>query len=274
MIIYIIARQTFVSYKMLEEWESLNMNLRKTGAISKVKQEVKKAYKITKSKRTLETRIKILDYFDDFFEYGNFTKDMNENHKSILSHPLGIGGWADYARIKNNSGGLYRPESHYYDQTYNRDGTPIRVLNRDHNTDSKRKAHMLALLIHIVGDMHQPLHMVTRCKSQGMKCDEGRLKFPISGLKNIHSLHELWDNAMFMFVEQKRGDSAVKYYSQPANDIIKNTQGILFQTTRCLTLLNRMPLTCSQKEKKRSMISLKKIQRLTNFCTKLEELQG
>lgn len=219
MIIYIIARNEIVPQKSDKELKEL-----------------------AKSPEAIENKIrlqgiKILEYFDKFFKEGKFADGASKSHKSVLSLPLGIGGWADHAKIKikENSNDIYPPESHYYAQTYNKDKSPMKLLNPKYNvfvalnnahdgltssaTSPERKAHMLALLIHMMGDMHQPLHMITRCESKSKICDGGASKLPIEGFKKARTLHELWDTAMLKYLEQNSGHPAASYYTKIAGEI-------------------------------------------------------
>jgi len=56
------------------------------------------------------------------------------------------------------------------------------------------KSFMLRFFIHMVGDMHQPLHMSTRCTPELPECDAGGNKFTLKGSPS--ELHALWDQAM------------------------------------------------------------------------------
>lgn len=54
----------------------------------------------------------------------------------------------------------------------------------------------LRLLIHYVGDIHQPLHAVTRFDSTFEHGDEGGNYFSIEGVDGIRNLHMLWDSVL------------------------------------------------------------------------------
>ena len=56
------------------------------------------------------------------------------------------------------------------------------------------KSWSLRFFIHFVGDLHQPLHVATRCTPAMPECDAGGNKFPLKGSPN--ELHALWDQAM------------------------------------------------------------------------------
>eukprot|EP00971_Amphidinium_carterae_P320659 6373488-Amphidinium_carterae.1 len=54
------------------------------------------------------------------------------------------------------------------------------------------KALALRMFIHIIGDMHQPLHSITRCSVDHPKGDDGGKNFALQG--DYANLHDLWDN--------------------------------------------------------------------------------
>ena len=56
------------------------------------------------------------------------------------------------------------------------------------------KSFMLRFFIHLVGDMHQPLHMSTRCTPELPECDAGGNKFTLKGTPS--ELHALWDQCL------------------------------------------------------------------------------
>jgi hypothetical protein len=59
----------------------------------------------------------------------------------------------------------------------------------------------LRLLIHYVGDIHQPLHTVSRFSQDFLNGDEGGNLFKIDGLskEHIRNLHMLWDSVVTEF---------------------------------------------------------------------------
>lgn len=56
------------------------------------------------------------------------------------------------------------------------------------------KSLMLRFFIHVVGDMHQPLHMTTRITKQHRDGDRGGNLFRLQG--SAKNLHALWDQVM------------------------------------------------------------------------------
>ena len=66
-------------------------------------------------------------------------------------------------------------------------------------TDEQRRSYALRLLIHYIGDLHQPLHATARVNKQYPKGDAGGnfVAVPIvGGAKNLHSV---WDSMLYLY---------------------------------------------------------------------------
>jgi S1/P1 Nuclease len=100
---------------------------------------------------------------------------------------------------------------HYVDFGFSRDGTPtvappavnavtqITLFHQalsDPHASPALKAYDLAWLIHVVGDIHQPMHAVSRFTQDATEGDAGgnRVKLCASPCRN--NLHSLWDDAL------------------------------------------------------------------------------
>ncbi|MFQ3580463.1 S1/P1 nuclease [Chloracidobacterium validum] len=78
----------------------------------------------------------------------------------------------------------------------------IEDILRHSSPDSPRQSYYLAWLIHLVGDVHQPLHTVARCSKNNPQGDQGGNLFivrptadtPLDGPRKPN-LHAFWDNA-------------------------------------------------------------------------------
>ena len=81
----------------------------------------------------------------------------------------------------------------------------------------------LRFLIHMVGDMHQPLHVATRCTPAHPECDAGGNNFPINGGQITKNLHALWDQAMQKIPFEKRplNQNTINKYQGIADTIVK-----------------------------------------------------
>lgn len=98
---------------------------------------------------------------------------------------------------------------HYIDIPFSDDGTPIKntidtdnavwavttmqqvITNNDAN--NFERARFLAFLVHIVGDLHQPLHAVSRISAQHPDGDQGGNLFHVRYHNQEVKLHHLWD---------------------------------------------------------------------------------
>jgi hypothetical protein len=70
-------------------------------------------------------------------------------------------------------------------------------------TNPVEKAFFLRFLIHLVGDIHQPLHCISRVNAQYPNGDRGGLDILLDSPlgKNLHSV---WDNGLGLFQTQQR----------------------------------------------------------------------
>jgi len=100
---------------------------------------------------------------------------------------------------------------HYVDYGFSRDGTPvqpphgvnavtqIRVLHQALSRPQspiELKAYDLPWLIHLVGDVHQPLHAVSRFTQDEPTGDAGGNRVKLCEHPCRNNLHSLWDDAL------------------------------------------------------------------------------
>ncbi len=109
-------------------------------------------------------------------------------------------------------------ELHFIDPAFSTDGTPlpetptpniVTALEENVNilktsTDNNARAQALRLIIHFVGDIHQPLHSATRVSSANPDGDRGGNLFKIkivgaNGKTKTTNLHSYWDGGLGMF---------------------------------------------------------------------------
>jgi len=62
-------------------------------------------------------------------------------------------------------------------------------------TNRAEKALFLSFLVHLTGDVHQPLHAITRCNKKLPRCDQGGNLFPVK-TKYADNLHKYWDQGL------------------------------------------------------------------------------
>eukprot|EP01043_Picozoa_sp_COSAG02_P065039 COSAG02_NODE_9689_length_2140_cov_2.167565_2_plen_353_part_00 len=113
---------------------------------------------------------------------------------------------------------FYQPQldwMHYVDYPFEVDGgtcnddvfnseVNILVALRSHwqtiangNVDAWTRGVALRYLLHMVADLHQPLHTVSRCTPQTPQGDEGGNGFPLragSSAGDVSNLHSMWDS--------------------------------------------------------------------------------
>lgn len=98
---------------------------------------------------------------------------------------------------------------HYVDYPYTMDKTPmsappkvnaltaigglIATIGSSKGTAAMR-SYALPWLIHLVGDLHQPLHCIDRFSKEHPKGDRGGNEFKVSG--SARELHAFWDNLL------------------------------------------------------------------------------
>lgn len=138
--------------------------------------------------------------------------------------------WMD--RIKHFDRGLLAFDDwHYFDQPFNPFGLPgveapseqnvvwaigeaARTVGSPVATDFE-KALMLRMLIHFVGDLHQPLHMTNRITPEHPAGDFGGNLFSLSG-NGPDNLHSFWDGTagLFPYVDPQRDWSAIDGFAR------------------------------------------------------------
>jgi hypothetical protein len=83
----------------------------------------------------------------------------------------------------------------YEESPKNPNGDVIMILERlitelkSHKLDKKKEAEALKMLVHLVGDIHQPLHV-------GCCDDQGGNKVKVKWFRNESNLHRVWDSEM------------------------------------------------------------------------------
>jgi hypothetical protein len=63
----------------------------------------------------------------------------------------------------------------------------------------KKDAELLGYVFHLAGDLHQPLHAVTRVTAAHKDGDAGGNAFKLAGVAEVDNLHAYWDSAAGAF---------------------------------------------------------------------------
>jgi len=133
---------------------------------------------------------------------------LNAKAKKKIHQLLGgeslamVSNWMD--EIKSDSAYDYMYDWHWVTietgQTYdkskkNPNGDVIVTLEKviaalkTHTLDAKKEAESIKMLVHLLGDIHQPLHV-------GCCDDQGGNKVKVKWFRNESNLHKVWDSEM------------------------------------------------------------------------------
>ena len=79
-------------------------------------------------------------------------------------------------------------------------------MNHNDHNEEVSKSFALRLLIHYLGDIHQPLHCASRVDDEYPEGDRGGNSFPlrVSGFRNLHML---WDSVLEELADDHKGVS-------------------------------------------------------------------
>merc|ERR1719230_1876130 len=91
--------------------------------------------------------------------------------------------------------------------------------------ESKGKSYALRLLIHFMGDIHQPLHCSDRVDSQFPSGDKGGNDFPIPYHYSANELHAVFDNTMYTLhtsIKRPFTDSAWEDFGDIVTPVFNN----------------------------------------------------
>lgn len=91
-------------------------------------------------------------------------------------------------------------------------------------TPLEERATTLAWILHLVGDIHQPLHTSARVTSEPdeREGDRGGNQFKLGPNDDSPSLHGFWDGIVTSSVPRQPGESEMAYLSRVAADIVAN----------------------------------------------------
>lgn len=81
-----------------------------------------------------------------------------------------------------------------YDKTYIYD----QVIGHTNSTEEGLSSAM-RFLLHLVGDIHQPLHSTARVNEDYPRGDKGGNAFPLPSHYGAKNLHAVWDKVLYEF---------------------------------------------------------------------------
>ena len=79
------------------------------------------------------------------------------------------------------------------------------TADKDHADDKTKAAYAAAVVIHLIADVHQPLHCAKRFTKEKPNGDVGGNLFYLTGLNDVTNLHTLWDSSGGLFDWAKLG---------------------------------------------------------------------
>jgi hypothetical protein len=129
---------------------------------------------------------------------------------------------------------------HFIDEPFSIDGTKLppipapnvatqiaafRKVIASSSESEDLKSYDLVWLLHLVGDVHQPLHCVTRVSAAELDGDKGgnTEKLTCSDCNGATSLHALWDNILAPGFDPAVALAAAKTLPQPNSRSASNT---------------------------------------------------
>jgi hypothetical protein len=131
----------------------------------------------------------------------------DNKHTNDGNRPLG----PDAGRNVGYSDDLQHRYWHFIDQPFSADGTPLPALPqpnaetqiaafrdvlRSPTGSDDLKSYDLVWLLHLVGDVHQPLHCVSRVDHAHPDGDQGGNLVPLCALPCKDGLHGYWDSVL------------------------------------------------------------------------------
>lgn len=114
--------------------------------------------------------------------------------------------WLDTLRYRDIT---WYDHLHYADIPFTRDGTPLPPQNpvnavwalehavkvlQSPKSNRADKRFALNVLLHVTGDIHQPMHAVTQISARNPRGDRGGNLFPLRPNPIARNLHAWWDN--------------------------------------------------------------------------------
>ena len=140
--------------------------------------------------------------------------------------------WADQLKQR---GIVIFNQWHYIDLPYSADGTEVQSPQKQNlvtviqqskeiimgkKTNRFEKALFLRMLLHFVGDAHQPLHCINRFSKQYPQGDRGGNLFVIQHA-HANNLHQLWDRGVDVFPKALSHNQRMAFAQQIQNEYPK-----------------------------------------------------
>lgn len=91
------------------------------------------------------------------------------------------------------------------------------------HTEEEGASTAMRLLIHYVGDIHQPLHATSRVNHEYPEGDKGGNAFPLPAKDGANELHAVWDSVIYEFTGYPKtpfSDADWDTYTKNAEDLM------------------------------------------------------
>ena len=164
------------------------------------------------------------------FTPSNRKPTPQDRFPKTVYNPVTIACWMD--DLRDNSYDKPLAEWHFVDRPFFDEGLPAKLaiagapnareeiiekihelrkvrhfdnFDKDHPDDKTTAAYAVAALTHLIGDVHQPLHCVSRYTPALPEGDHGGNFFKIDGPHNVDKLHAYWDASGGLFGFDKLG---------------------------------------------------------------------
>lgn len=145
--------------------------------------------------------------------FNRYNREVDEGFmsKSIVNASI----WLDTIRWRTHE----YDAMHYIDIPFSTDGTPLPALDAvnavsaiemakqtllDPAASLIEKGKAARILVHVVGDIHQPLHAATRVSRDYPEGDRGGNLVPLHKNRIARNLHAYWDKGAGLFVGKRR----------------------------------------------------------------------
>lgn len=73
------------------------------------------------------------------------------------------------------------------------------MMSKVKGGEENARSYALRLLIHYIGDIHQPLHACARVDTKYPKGDAGGNLFHVPSKENAKNLHAVWDSGVYAY---------------------------------------------------------------------------
>lgn len=159
--------------------------------------------------------------------FNHYNRALNDNMaKSLVNASV----WLDIIRFRTH----YYDPMHYIDIPFSTDGSHLPMIAKvnaitaiQHSNEilqspqasMRAKGIALRILIHVVGDIHQPLHTATRISWHYPEGDRGGNLIVLPKNKVAKNLHAYWDKGAGLFVSKRH--VGAKWIKHRAIDIEK-----------------------------------------------------